>query len=134
LNRCAILSALKKTHSLIERGSVWLTEKIGTPTSLVVHTIFFFLMFMLPLFGLDFEHMLIILTTIVSLEAIYLALFIQMTVNKTSEEIEDVGEDIKEIQEDDEADDVHDQSVVAALRAIERKLNQLQKDVDALKG
>jgi len=89
---------------------------------------------MLPLFGLDFEHMLIILTTIVSLEAIYLALFIQMTVNKTSEEIEDVGEDIKEIQEDDEADDVHDQSVVAALRAIERKLNQLQKDVDALKG
>lgn len=131
---------MKKPTSLIESASFALTQWIGTPISLVLHTVFFVAMFMLPLFGVDFEEMLIMLTTIVSLEAIYLALFIQMTVNKTSEHIEDVGEDIKEIeqdideiQEDDKEDDVHDESVAATLKSIERRLQQLQKDVNTLK-
>jgi peptidoglycan hydrolase CwlO-like protein len=49
----------------------------------------------------------LILTTAVSLEAIYLALFIQMSVNRqtaelraVSEEVEEISNDIDEIQED----------------------------------
>jgi len=131
---------MKYFTSVIERTSFLLTEKIGTPMSLVFHTIFFIIMFLLPFFGVNFEHMLLMLTTVVSLEAIYLALFIQMTVNRTHEGLEDVGEDIKdvaedleEIQEGDEEDDKHDETVAEMLRAIEKKLTKLQKDVDALK-
>ena len=47
-----------------------------------------------------FDRMLLVLTTIVSLEAIYLSLFIQMTVNYTTQSIEEVESDIDEIQED----------------------------------
>lgn len=129
-----------QSTSIIERVSYVLTQKIGTPASLVVHTLFFIVMFLLPLFGMEFEKMLIILTTIVSLEAIYLALFIQMTVNKThegiedvEEDIKDVGEDIKEIQEEDDLDNIHDESVASMLKAIEHKLNVLQNDVNKLK-
>lgn len=132
---------MKQSTSFIERASFLLTQKIGTPESLVIHTIFFIVMFLLPFFGVEFEKMLIMLTTIVSLEAIYLALFIQMTVNKTHEGIEDVGEDIKdvgedirEIQEDDDADEKHDESVATMLKAIEKKLILLQKDINQLKN
>ena len=34
------------------------------------------------------------------MEAIYLAIFIQMTVNRNTESIEDIEEDIEDIQED----------------------------------
>ncbi len=131
---------MKQASSFIERVSFLLTQKIGTPTSIFIHTILFIIMFILPFFGVKFEQMLLILTTLVSLEAIYLALFIQMTVNRThegiedvSEGIQDVGEDIKEIQEGDEEDDKHDESVAEMLKTIERKLSQLQRDVNVLK-
>lgn len=62
--------------------------------------------------------MLLILTTIVSLEAIYLAIFIQMTVNHASREIEDVGEDIGEIQKD--------------IDEIQEDVDELQEDVEEI--
>ena len=77
-----------------------LTRWIGSPQSIFVHTIFFIVIFTLRLLGVSTEDVLLILTTIVSLEAIYLSIFIQMTVNKHSEELEEVSEDIGEIQED----------------------------------
>ena len=51
-------------------------------------------------FDIPSADILLILTTLVSLEAIYLSIFIQMTVNKHGEELEEVSEDIGEIQED----------------------------------
>ena len=131
---------MKHSSSVIERFSFLLTQKIGTPASLAAHTVFFLVMFILPILGMQFEQMLLVLTTIVSLEAIYLALFIQMTVNRThegiedvAEDISDVGEDIKEIQEGDEEDDKHDETVAEMLKTIEKKLSALQKDVNSLK-
>ena len=88
------LSALEK----VANGIIWW---VGSIQSLVFHTIFFIICFALPIFNVvEFEHMLLVLTTIVSLEAIYLAIFIQMSVNKSSEHIEDLKEDVNEIQED----------------------------------
>lgn len=68
----------------IEKLIVW----IGTPTSLVVHTVFFLVMCSLILFGYSSSSVLLVLTTIVSLEAIYLSIFIQMSVNRQSVENE----------------------------------------------
>ena len=62
---------------------------IGSIPSLIAHTIFFIISFALPILGIvDFDKMLLVLTTVVSLEAIYLAIFIQMSVNRSSENIE----------------------------------------------
>lgn len=110
-----------------------MTQWVGTPLSLVVHTLFFAVIFSLLLFGVNLSQVLLILTTILSIEAIYLALFIQMTVNKTAENLEDVEEDIEDIQEDVKEDDVVDEEVTKTLRTIETRLGNLQKDLDVLK-
>ncbi len=77
-----------------------LTYWIGSPQSIIFHTVFFIGIFGLRFWGIASSDILLILTTIVSLEAIYLSIFIQMTVNRHSEELEEVSEDIEEIQED----------------------------------
>jgi low affinity Fe/Cu permease len=73
---------------------------VGSPSSIVAHTIFFVGSFLLVFVGVPFDKILLTLTTIVSLEAIYLAIFIQMSVNHQAETIKNVEEDIDEIQED----------------------------------
>ncbi len=86
-----------------------LTYWIGSAQSIVVHTMFFIGIFSLRFFDVASADILLILTTIVSLEAIYLSIFIQMTVNKHAEELEEVSEDIEEIQEDvEEIQEAHE--------------------------
>lgn len=87
--------------SQIQKTAISITRWIGSPASVVTHTILFIGAFWGAAIGwFDFEEMLLILTTIVSLEAIYLSIFIQMTINYTTQSIEEVAEDIEEIQED----------------------------------
>lgn len=100
--------------------SVKATEWIGTTQSILVHTALFILCFALYFFGIKFDQILLILTTIVSLEAIYLALFIQMTVNRNTESLEDVEEDIEEIQED--------------VEGLEGDFEEVREDVEGLEG
>src|SRR3989344_6032365 len=83
-----------------ENFSRKITRWIGSPQSIIIHTIFFAGMLGLRLFGVSSSDVLLILTTVVSLEAIYLSIFIQMTVNQHAEELEEVSEDIEEIQKD----------------------------------
>ncbi len=91
---------------------------IGSPYSLFFHTIFFVVMIALAFSSIGFDKVMLVLTTIVSLEAIYLSIFIQMTVNKHSEELEEVVEDIDEIQED--------------VEEIQEDVDEIQKDVDEI--
>ncbi len=85
----------------IRKTAINITRWVGSPASVLVHTILFIASFFaVYLEFVDFQDMLLILTTIVSLEAIYLAIFIQMTLNYTSEDLEEVSEDIEELQED----------------------------------
>lgn len=95
---------LKMVDFLSER----IPQIMGTTQSIVVHTILFVGIFLLVPIGFSVDQVMLILTTVVSLEAIYLSLFIQMTVNKQAESLEDVEEDIDEIQKDVEGieDDV----------------------------
>ncbi|MFA6407229.1 MAG: hypothetical protein WCV80_00795 [Candidatus Paceibacterota bacterium] len=77
-----------------------ITKWIGSINSLFIHTLLFICAFFLVLLGIERNTVFLALTTVVSLEAIYLSIFIQMTVNRHAESLEDVEEDIEEIHED----------------------------------
>lgn len=143
----------KKTNDL-EKLSLKLTSWVGTPKSIIAHSIFFVGIFALSFFGLTLDQILLILTTAVSLEAIYLAIFIQMTVNRNTESLEEVEEDIEDIQEDvagleedvdeisedlediqeeDKKDEEEDKKAQVALKNIEEDIDKLLGDIQALK-
>lgn len=85
----------------LEKTALGITRAVGSPRSIVIHSVLFLGSFALAFVDIiDFDRMLLILTTIVSLEAIYLAIFIQMTINYQSQSIEEISEDVGEIQED----------------------------------
>ena len=99
---------------------------IGSTSSLVFHTFLFITSFLLPLFKVvDFEEMLLVLTTIVSLEAIYLSIFIQMSVNKSNKHIEVIKEDVNEIQED--IDEIQED-----IDEIQEDIDEIQEDIDEI--
>lgn len=97
---------------------------IGSVGSLVAHTIVFVAFFVAAALGLiAWQFMLLVLTTLVSLEAIYLALFIQITVNRhteslreVEEELDELGEDVEDIQED--------------IEEISEDIDEIQEDVE----
>lgn len=108
-------------------------EGIGSVPSLLVHTVLFLLCFALSFLGfVKWETMLLVLTTIVSLEAIYLALFIQITVNRNTESLREVEEDIDEIQEDVEelGEDLED--IQEDIEEISEDIDEIQEDVEEM--
>lgn len=137
---------MKKLEIISEK----LTSSIGTPLSIVIHTLLFVGIFALRFVGYEIDDILLILTTAVSLEAIYLSIFIQMTVNKTTrslagvekdiddiqedvddiqEDVEDLGDDVKEISDDYIEEDQDDDEVILAIKDIEKRLEKLHFDV-----
>lgn len=107
---------------LAQKATSW----VGSISSLVVHTIFFILCFLFPIFGWStLEQMLLVLTTVVSLEAIYLAIFIQMSVNKSQEQIEDIQEDLEDIQEDIE-------EIGEDIEEITEDIDEIQEDIQEI--
>ena len=90
-----------KSKKRVQKTALTVTRWIGSPSSLIAHTALFVGCFLAAAFRyIDFNEMQLILLSAVSLEAIYLAIFIQMTINYTTQELEDVGDDIEEIRED----------------------------------
>ncbi|HEY0979626.1 MAG TPA: hypothetical protein VGE23_02200 [Candidatus Paceibacterota bacterium] len=115
--------------NVIER----IVASIGSVPSLLVHSIAFASFFLLAVTGiLSWELMLLVLTTILSLEAIYLAIFIQITVNKHTQSLREVEEDIDEIQEDVEelGEDMED--IQEDLEEISEDIEEIQEDVEEL--
>ncbi len=108
-------------------------ESIGSVYSLIAHTVVFALCFLTAAVGIiKWELMLLVLTTMVSLEAIYLALFIQITVNRNTESLKEVEEDIEEIQEDVEelGEDLED--IQEDIEEISEDIDEIQEDVEEL--
>ncbi len=104
--------------SFVNEVSQRVPKWIGTPTSLIIHTIFFIAIPSLAFFGMDLRNILLILTTWLSVEAIYLAIFIQMTVNKTTTKLDTVEEDIEDIQED--------------VQGLETDVEEISEDIDKI--
>ena len=128
----------------LEKISDKVTNWIGTPLSIIVHTILFVVIFLLKYLGVSIDQILLILTTAVSLEAIYLAIFIQMSVNKTKltiagveKDIDDIQEDVQEISEDIEdinEDEDDGDEVIRTIKDIEERIVKLHKEVIEMKG
>ncbi|MFZ2523444.1 MAG: hypothetical protein WAW92_03600 [Minisyncoccia bacterium] len=108
------------------------TKWIGSRTSVVMHTIFFAVIFSLPFFGFKLDTVLLVLTTIVSLEAIYLAIFIQMTVNRNTESLEEVEEDIEDIAEEVEEISEDIDEIQHDVDEIQEDVEEIQEDVDEI--
>jgi methyl-accepting chemotaxis protein len=119
-----------QTTSNLEKITIQITRWMGTTTSIVIHTIFFVVVFSLFFFGFTFDKILLILTTVVSLEAIYLSLFIQMTVNRNTESLEEVEEDIEEIQEDVEGVEDDIDELQKDFEGVEDDIDEIQEDVE----
>jgi len=133
----------------IEKMAVTVTRWVGSGSSLVIHTLLFAGSFLAVYTHIVyFDRMLLILTTVVSLEAIYLAVFIQMTLNLQGQSIAEVSADVGEIQEDveelqgdvedisveefiEESEERQQQKVLASIRD---DLQRLIGDVDRLKN
>lgn len=111
--------------AFLERGAFAFISRIGSIGSIIVHSIIFLIFILLGLMGRDWNTLLLILTTIVSLEAIYLAIFIQMTVNQNTQSLAEVEEDIDEIQED--VDEIQKD-----IDVIQEDVDEIQEDVDEI--
>lgn len=132
-----------------------LTTWIGSIPSLFIHTFLFISAFVIGYFGFaPWDTVLLVLTTIVSLEAIYLSILIQMTVNRhtaslkeveedvediqedleeISEDLEDIQEDVEELNEEDEADEARQQKQMISLDVMSKELRQILDDLEKYK-
>ena len=126
----------KLQTSRIEQFITWL----GSGSSIVLHTLIFVACFLAVLLRVvELNTMLLVLTTAVSLEAIYLALFIQMTVNRNTRTLSEVEEDIDEIQEDveelgEDMDEIQEdiEEMSEDIDEISEDLGEIQEDVEEL--
>ncbi len=133
----------------LQKTVLRVTRWVGSPQSIFIHTALFAVSFGTVYAGVfTFDRMLLVLTTVVSLEAIYLSLFIQMTVNYTTESLEEVEEDIGAIQEDideiqedveemseeDKADEAREAAEGRTLEEIHAGLQKLMQDVERLQN
>jgi uncharacterized membrane protein len=114
-----------KSSITIDKIAVRATRWIGSTESLLVHTILFITSFILYFFGIGIDKILLVVTTIVSLEAIYLSIFIQMSVNRQARKLHAVAQDVDEIQEDVE-------DIQKDVDEIQEDVEEIQKDVDEI--
>jgi len=120
-----------------EDVTVW----VGSTQSFMLHTVAFVAAFFLVLFGsIELDTMLLVLTTAVSLEAIYLAIFIQMSVNQNRTSLREVEEDIDEIEEeledlteDDKEEEEREKQQSEALDKLTDEVHRLLTLVETLK-
>lgn len=109
-------------RTIIENVVAW----IGSVSSLVVHTIAFIVAFIVGFWGLAaWDSVFLVLTTVVSLEAIYLAIFIQFTVNRQAQSIKEIEEDIEEVQEDVE-------EISEDIEEMSEDVEELQEDIEEM--
>ena len=123
---------MKTLEKISEKMMIWL----GTPVSIAIHTIIFIGIFSLRFFNYPMDQILLVLTTAVSLEAIYLSIFIQMSVNKTKatiagveKDIDDIQEDVQEISEDISDDEDDDDEMIKTIKDIEKRMVKLHKEI-----
>jgi|CXWL01.1.fsa_nt_gi uncharacterized protein YoxC len=125
-----------KRISITERATTW----IGSIPSLIFHTLCFVGAFIAVFFGyVELNTMLLVLTTLVSLEAIYLNIFIQMSVNRNTESLREVEEDIEEIQEDveelgEDLDEIQEdiEEMSEDVEGMSKDVEEISKDVEEM--
>jgi peptidoglycan hydrolase CwlO-like protein len=120
--------------STVERIITW----VGSLQSLMLHTFAFIAFFAVAIFRVvAWDTMFLVLTTVVSLEAIYLSIFIQFSVNRQAASLKEVEQDVESIQEDvedleehveDIKEEIEEISEDAAQEAAEQRRKQQQSE------
>lgn len=112
-----------------------ITSWVGSPASLLLHTLIFVSAFVAAYLGeVSWDTMLLVLTTLVSLEAIYLSIMIQMTVNLQAAELAEVSEDVEDIQEDIEEISHDVDEIQKDVDEIQEDVDEIQEDVEEITG
>ncbi len=122
----------KRSLDSIEKVAVRATRFVGSTESLLVHTALFILAFLLYFWGISFNTILLVVTTIVSLEAIYLSIFIQMSVNRQARKLHAVALDVEDIQEDVDEIQKDVDEIQEDVDEIQEDVEEIQKDVDEI--
>lgn len=118
-----------RQYTTIERIITW----IGSVPSIIFHSIVFLGFLMLTLSNIiPRDLVLLVWNTIVSLEAIYLAIFIQFTVNQNTASLREVEVDIDEIQEDVEelGEDVDE--IQEDIEEMSEDVEEMQEDIEEM--
>jgi len=127
------MSIVEKQKAIMEKGASNISRWIGSTTSVMLHTLLFIISFLMPILGLvSFDRMLLVLTTIVSLEAIYLSIFIQMSINMNNQKIDIIQEDIVELGEDLEEIGVDIEEIQKDVDEIQEDVDEIQENVDEI--
>ncbi len=126
-------------ETFLESLAFRIAKGLGSAGSLIVHTFLFIGIFSLRWVGFNVEQILLILTTVVSLEAIYMSIFIQMTVNRHAEglsevhqHIEEISDDVDEIQEDIEDIQTEVKEIGDDVEGIQTEVKEIGEDVDEI--
>ncbi len=120
-----ILKALKQkiySDETLESLSTVIPQVIGSMNSLIIHTTLFFTSYFLILFGFNSDYIFALVTNLVSLEAIYLSIFLLMSGNLQLKKLHAVAEDVKEIQVD--VDEIQ-----GDVDEIQINIDEIQEDV-----
>lgn len=120
----------KNSVEKLEKSALSITKWIGSVWSVIIHTLLFAGAFLLVLLGEELDRVLLVLTTIVSLEAIYLSIFIQMSVNHQAKALANVEQDIDEISHEVEEiqEDVED--IAENVEEIQEDVEDIQDDME----
>jgi len=127
----------KKQKFNIEHIPDIVVKWVGTTESLIAHSIFFAISFLSPwVLHVSVDLVLLILTTVVSLEAIYLAIFIQRAVNQQAKRLEgvedaldDVEESIDDVEESINIKDTHTNHI-----SIEKSFEEIISELKGLRS
>lgn len=84
---------MRKVEDFVLKLARW----IGSVQSLIIHTILFTGIMSLVLFGIKSTQVLLILTTLGTMEAVYLGIIIQISINRQTAELEDVDREVHSI-------------------------------------
>jgi uncharacterized membrane protein len=120
-------SPVTATAAAIEKLIVW----VGSQASLGLHTVAFIVAFALPIFRIaPWDTMLLVLTTVVSLEAIYLAIFIQFSVNRQAASLKGVEQDVETLHVNVEELGEHVEDIKEDVAEIQEDVGEIQENVE----
>ncbi len=106
---------------ITNKATIW----VGSTASIILHTLFFVIIFVLVMFGVSLDTVLLVLTTVVSLEAIYLAIFIQRSVNLQTQTLVEEFDDLEEAISED-----IDETEAALMKDLDDTEKNISDDLD----
>ncbi len=102
----------------IENFLLKIPDQLGSTSSIILHTCCIFASFLLVFMGVSINDILLSVTTVLSIEAIYLSLFIQLSVNKAGTSLKTVTDNTNEI--------------IQEIDLISEDVDDMQEDIDSV--